>query len=653
MGMNDNASLYKQTLPYGKAQSPQQCLTQPWWVRTPEPVYWPMHSCLLEPMICGQNVFGNIAEDIKNAQSSVEIITWGFDPGMVLVRGVSARDGERLGDLLKNIATRRKNPVKIRILVWHDNPLSQRTMKNIPGLYGRRRPAVGCSEGGYYCTEHQNYNAEWFDEIISGAVPNIDFRIRYLSALNLRSSLEGEPPIPINIEGGIAALYATHHQKMMLIDYEQPAIAKGYVMGHNCVTDFWDTSEHPFQSNLRERFYREDPNAASKRYGSPEPKDFQGSGMYSPGYRMAITGPEERKQALARHLERISFLAKPYQDVSCRVRGPILANLNHNFCQAWLDSVQPRSWAKDLCSLPVNWIYAIRKNIRRDLVSPDYDKVMVEKRKAIAWKEYSLKNGTHSAQILRTQPEHGEKSIKECYANLTRQARHYIFMQNQYIQYEPWAEHLQSCVRAMREGNYESKIFVFILTSTPERDGMDLHTYAVAEKIGVGEQMKFEHQESTKKAEKGKAKNTLTPEELKKQGINVVMGSMWTCAPKSEEWDLRPEEYEEIYIHAKVAIVDDVVFTLGSANINVRSMAIDSELNILSDAQDVAFQLRCDMFRQCSLEIGPLAKESMAATHRKWSVRMRRNFELKKIGKELIGQLMMFHVDRKPGMPII
>lgn len=653
MGMNDNASLYKQTLSYRKSQSPQKCLTQPWWVRTPEPVYWPTHSCLLEPMICGKNVFGSIAEDIGNAQSSIEIITWGFDPGMVLVRGTSAQDGERFGDLLKRVATRIEKPVKVRILVWHDNLLSQQQMKNIPGLYGKRMPAVGCGEAGYYSTVHQNYNADWFDEIISGMVQNIDFRIRHVSTLHLTPSLKGEPPIPKNIDGRIAALYATHHQKMMLIDYECPSIAKGYVMGHNCVTDFWDTSEHHFQSELRERFYRDEPNFVSKRYKSIEPKDFQGSGVYAPGYQIAITGPEERKQAFYRHLERISFVAKPYQDISCRVRGPILANLNHNFCQAWLNSIQPKSWIGDVQNIVVSWMNPIRKIFLRDLVSLDYDKKMVQKRNSINWKNYILKNGTHSAQLLRTQPEHGEKSIKECYANITRQARNYIFIQNQYIQYQPWADHLQEFVRKMRKEGYGKEINIFIMTSTPERDGMDLHTYEVAAKIGQSQYMQVEHEAAIEQARMGKGAMPLSLEQMAKNGINAVMGSMWTCAKKDERWPLKTEEYEEIYIHAKVAIVDDAVFTLGSANLNLRSMAIDSELNILSDAYDLAYKLRSDLFSQAIKDTGPPAFGCMKDEVLRWRDIGKQNSSAMNYGEELLSQFMLFHVNRKPGSPII
>jgi phosphatidylserine/phosphatidylglycerophosphate/cardiolipin synthase-like enzyme len=47
-----------------------------------------------------------------------------------------------------------------------------------------------------------------------------------------------------------------------------------------------------------------------------------------------------------------------------------------------------------------------------------------------------------------------------------------------------------------------------------------------------------------------------------------------------------------VYIHSKLMIVDDVFTTLGSANINERSMSSDSELNICVEDPAVAKPLR-------------------------------------------------------------
>src|SRR5215216_418354 len=97
--MNDHAGLYEQVLRYSKSIGPYQALTLPWWVKVPWKTYVPRHRCEIDPMNCGEKVFGEIAKDIENAQRSVDIITWGFDPGMALVRD-GAGHGIRYGELL-------------------------------------------------------------------------------------------------------------------------------------------------------------------------------------------------------------------------------------------------------------------------------------------------------------------------------------------------------------------------------------------------------------------------------------------------------------------------------------------------------------------------------------------------------------------------
>jgi len=141
----------------------------------------------------------------------------------------------------------------------------------------------------------------------------------------------------------------------------------------------------------------------------------------------------------------------------------------------------------------------------------------------------------------------------------------------------------------------------------------------------------------------------ITAVELEKRGIKALMASMWSGAeqPKSTR------DYEETYIHAKVAIVDDVAFTVGSANLNVRSMALDSELNLLSQAKDVAFDLRKKLFDQCTKDVGPAQFGDMEETFNKWLTLMQKNSEAMANGSPLVGQIATFHVDREPGSPVI
>lgn len=646
MSMNANAKLYEQKLGYNRSTGPYQSLSLPWWVRTPEKVYGPRHGCELEPVICGENLFRRLDQDIRNAKHCIDIISWGFDPGMVLLRGAAAQTGQRAGELLREVASRKERPVQVRIVIWHDDVAAQFLMKNLPGYYGLQFPAIGCSRSGYYSEDHQLYNAEWFEKACAGELTNIEFRIRKVPASLLQRSLAGESS-PGGLSAIAAKLYASHHQKMILIDYPDPPVAAGYVMGHNFVTDFWDTEQHVFRDPRRERFHKEDPSKAWKQGQVFAPS--------APGYQPSDDEVNRKQRAVQAYLDRDSWVTKPYQDVSCRVRGPVLWDLNHNFCQAWQESERPKSLMRELGPWAPPAVRLAQKATKAvvDAVVPRRESDFIAQRSALPSSAFKLGRGQHSAQLLRTQPLHGEKSIKECYANMTRQIQHYIFIQNQYVQYEPWAKHLKECVQRLRDGGYLKPIYVFILTSTPESDGMDLPTYDVAKNLGQSETMEYEHNEALERAKSGKGPMPATPDELARAGINVVMGSLWTCAAQPKVGVLRATDYEEIYIHTKVAIVDDAAFTIGSANLNLRSMALDSELNVLSDAMDVAYKLRCDLFYQCWGQPGPMQFSSMDGAFSGWKTAMQENAINRARGGTLKGQLMRFHVARKPGKPVV
>lgn len=650
--MDDNAKLYEQRLSYRRNAAPNQCLAQPWFVRLPKPVYYPRHGCSVEPLICGEEVFKRIAEDLRNAVDSVDIITWGFDPGMVLVRKETAQSGQRYGDLLIEIATRKKNPVKVRLLIWHDDLISQKIMNNTPGYYGPSLPTIGSNgEVGYYPEHHQSYSADWFAKVTGNVFDNIHLHVRHVSADFLKQSLEGEVlPREMGVTGNVAVLYAAHHQKMILIDFERPKVAVGYVMGHNSTTEYWDTAEHRFGDVRRERVF-DMPHAELLRRAWKEGPSFDGA---SPGYSPPSYLVAQKERAVQDFIDKHSRIVKPYQDVSCRVRGPVLHDLNHNFCQGWRESQRPGSVFLDaLWFLGVGKARVIYKKLKEygDKSHKEMDPGFISRRNKIGISELPRQEQESTVQLVRTQPLHGEKAAKECYANLTRQMTHYIYIQNQYIQYAAWAEHLRTCVHNLREAGYTKPVYVFLVTSTPERAGMDRPTHEVAGKVGQSKTMPRLHEEAVKVAEQGGTRPPTSEKEMIESGINVVMSSMWTCSTASGK--LLPSDYEEIYIHTKVAIVDDAAFTAGSTNLNLRSMALDSELNVLCNAATVAYDLRTKLFQQSTGNAGPACFGDMKDKFQDWKLLQNANHVLRNKGQSMLSQIVPFYVDREPSSSLI
>ena len=61
----------------------------------------------MEVLICGEEAFGRIAADIEAAQSTIDLICWGFDPAMELIRGRKKWPrGVTYGDLLQSATAR-------------------------------------------------------------------------------------------------------------------------------------------------------------------------------------------------------------------------------------------------------------------------------------------------------------------------------------------------------------------------------------------------------------------------------------------------------------------------------------------------------------------------------------------------------------------
>jgi phosphatidylserine/phosphatidylglycerophosphate/cardiolipin synthase-like enzyme len=92
------------------------------------------------------------------------------------------------------------------------------------------------------------------------------------------------------------------------------------------------------------------------------------------------------------------------------------------------------------------------------------------------------------------------------------------------------------------------------------------------------------------------------------EGLKVHICSL--VAPNSP-----PDNWMDVYVHSKLMIVDDVFTTLGSANVNTRSMQVDSELNICIEDPAVTRPLREHLF---GMHAGAATGEEVSKTYIKW-----------------------------------
>ena len=577
------------------------------------------HNNQLKLFICGQEGFADIAAEIAAAQQSIDLVCWGFDPGMELVRtGKTWPRGPTYGDLLIAAA---KRGVTVRLLIWHDT-IGSWLQSNMPGYSHdndpwtddrvdrehfsaanslARRQAAQKDPGFFSRLKQENihsdarteYCCSWYKAAMHGLLGLIKVRVRTGDASAINAALGKERLKPGRLRDGeveraLLVHGGTHHQKPILIDYayNEGEKAVGYVMGLNSVTDYWCTTSH-----LLEDFRRE----------SAGEKEAEEAVQLSAPDGTAIINPDKGFATI-----------KPYQDYACRVEGAALHCLYKNFVTAWDRAIDDRTRAAErACTSRQDGCSAPPARLGRP-AKPDDSTV----------------------QIVRTQPEEdGDFTIKEVYFQATDIAAlggGYLYMENQYFQYEDWSRRLiekrKSVVAAWNRARAKAGksmeemplMHVFIVIPTPERAQMVPRTYDTLAVLGQQDGMTGQGKlikdanENPKRhivvtragardlgpappPEVVQYANTISKPSLKmledQFGLKVSTAMLQTSGVDKGHW-----RYREIYIHSKLLLVDDSFFTLGSANLNQRSMVVDSEINIASDDPRHATNLRQRIF---------------------------------------------------------
>jgi phosphatidylserine/phosphatidylglycerophosphate/cardiolipin synthase-like enzyme len=686
-------------------------------------MYPPRRGIKITPLINGERAFAAVHDAIQAATRSVDIISWGFDPAMRFKPG-----SDRIGELLD---IRGRQGIKSRVLIWK-NPLANFVENTIIGdglagsggtaagsgmawgsaasdisvqarqqleyrrtvhqyelgkLRAGQLPEYGSSgyrfntreqellgtlteieaqlngQGGYntlrgsgapqYSPHDEEYTRQWFRRVHNGWMQNVEFRTRDFSTempLNavirgpqLRSEkgrlatlyrlISGEAPDTSFAHMLLLTLFGSHHQKMVLVDYEDTANAVGFVMGHNMHRNYWDTSAHLYDDQAAQR---------------------------SPGF-------------------------GPWQDLSMEVQGPVLHDLNHNFCTAWdRETFWIKKWFVDGLA------------DERQAIKPDH----------------FIAAGETKAQICRTQPqEDGEVSILELYRKALGNVRNYAYFENQYFRYPPFARQLRQLAADYVAKGRNKGLYLFVVTNTPNDKSFSSTTYATLQELGqeqlmpqaqrslVEEMLRKRSQladlqanphidpyvqrprlDRAKRLEREIAeleKKGITPEleqrlgglkpedipELGKPksaeeeeekpytlkdipGLKVVIATLTTCTPAPGS-TLAPGEqafFRDIYVHSKLLVVDDVFSLLSSANINTRSLHTDSELGLAAPDPVLAKHWREELWK--SHVGGAIGDEKgcVDATENfhKWNEVMDKNWENKNKNEPLIAHLTRF-----------
>ncbi len=576
-------------------------ITPPWFVDKSE--YTPKIASF-KTLVNGQEAFGDLYRAIDAAKKSVCIVCWGFQPSMYFVR-----DGQHLmiGELLEKKA---REGVMVRVLCWAYS-ITPVDRNNLTGIAGEgNTPGRWVGDGWDQATlggdststqKQYQYDLKWYriydrkqrstlDELgrrylIRSGFPKdtLIFTSRTYSASD-RSEVGKIELLDQGLSGWTkdALKWApSHHQKMVLVDHEDPATALGYVMGHNMLDAYWDTSEH---------------SATAKEAN------------------MGRNGNQ------------------PLHDYSSRLTGPIVGDLFSNFSHAWkretgqdlpkpdFASYQEQAVdAKAMCQvlrtqpqhqrldIMKGYLQAVNNATQYIHIENQYfrwpplaEKIKAAAAKMCEWGRKPEENGSLYLFVITNSSDAGVGAgTVNTYRMLDSLGR---------------ADRLPEVARDQRLKDVIEQIDQTEKAMAPllsERAELDNQARLLQGSPGTGQSLNDRYAPintklaplEARKLQLEAAKARLEPQSIKERlmgsdrtaeaikqanipGLKVHIATLVAPdTPAGQEW-------QEVYIHAKLMLIDDTFMTLGSANINTRSMQTDSELNIAHHRPEITGPLR-------------------------------------------------------------
>ncbi|WP_214408083.1 phospholipase D family protein [Pseudonocardia lacus] len=219
----------------------------------------------------------------------------------------------------------------------------------------------------------------------------------------------------------------------------------------------------------------------------------------------------------------------PWHDVQLELRGPVVGALDLVFRERWTD---PRSLDTDN---PLSWL---EDRLRRVDLSADPLPERPPDPPA---------TGTCHVQVLRTYPAirprtpyapRGERSVARGFAKALRRARRLVYIEDQYM----WSPHIARLLADALRRSPQLHVVV-VLPRHPDVDG----------------------------------RLALPPNEVGR--VEAIETVQRVAGDRVHVFDVENRDGTPVYVHAKVAVVDDVWACVGSANLNRRSWSHDSELS--------------------------------------------------------------------------
>ena len=231
----------------------------------------------------------------------------------------------------------------------------------------------------------------------------------------------------------------------------------------------------------------------------------------------------------------------PRHDFATHIEGPLVMDVQNNFVQRWNQAIDDKR-----------------------LFSAGLVKLAMRSSQPTA-------SGKKRGQIVRTVPAYpavpmGEKGCMELYQRAIRNAEKYIYIEDQYFRSGIMAQELASAVRK------NPKLIVLVVTQPDQFADIEWA------EIGIGTLTTYWTHDAFVTIQKALPSFCL---------FELIMNDVDASGN---------QVYVRANTHAKMMIVDDEWYTIGSCNLNDRGFLFEGEINVgVADAED-AFKLRMQLF---------------------------------------------------------
>jgi phosphatidylserine/phosphatidylglycerophosphate/cardiolipin synthase-like enzyme len=226
--------------------------------------------------------------------------------------------------------------------------------------------------------------------------------------------------------------------------------------------------------------------------------------------------------------------------------------------------------------------------------------------------------GDVEVQIVRTVPEHiyaatrrGDFRILESYVRALKAAERFIYIENQFL----WSPEIEAVLRDKILNPPRSDFRLLLLLPSKPNNGADDTRGVLANLIEADDD------------------------------ADGDSGRLLACTLFARSGNLM----DPIYVHAKIAIIDDNWLTIGSANLNEHALFNDTEMNVVSHDAHLARQTRLRLWAEhLELPVEEMPTDPIQVIDDLWKPISGEQLERRKIGQPLSHRLVRLpHVSKR------